>query len=155
YPVLLLAVESAPTPAVRLRITLSFQGFLGIDPNHSRVVKQAWRVSHQSLTLAGWCDAEGLPVLGHGAARHLDALFFQQAGDLAVAQRLARIFRSHQLLDDGADGRGGAFAALSGTDMAGEEVLQLEDAARRVHLLLVGHLRLSRRRLDRPVGPVM
>src|SRR5690606_11095878 len=144
-PFLLVAVESGRAREASLRITVTCPGFLSIDPNHSGAVKQVWRVLHQTLTLAGWRDAERLAVLGHGAARHLDALILQQAGDLAVAERLAHVFRGHQLLDDGADGGGGTFAALDRAHVAGEEILQLEDAARRVHVFLGGEDRKSTR----------
>src|SRR6185503_5881330 len=79
---------------------------------------------------------QGLAVLGDGATRHHDALLRQYLRNLPVGERLARVFRGHQLLDQGADrgARGGA-AGFRG-DVAAEEILELEDAARGVHELL-------------------
>ena len=57
-------------------------------------------------------------VLGDGAPCHHDALFRQQLGDAAVAERLARVFRRDQSFDERADCRRRAFAARLGGDMA-------------------------------------
>src|SRR5690606_19884873 len=76
-----------------------------------------------------------------GTTRHAYALIRQYVGNLAVAKWLAGILGVHQLLDDGAYRGGGALAAGVGVNMAGEEILQLVDATRGMHVLLRGDAR--------------
>src|SRR5690606_41548976 len=95
--------------------------------------------SHQLLTLVGGRDGKRLPVLCDGATGDIDALFLECPGNLAVAQGLARILARHQFLDQGADGGGGELAAFGGADMAGKEVLELENALGGMHVLLGCH----------------
>jgi len=57
---------------------------------------------------------------------------------MAVGQRRFRVFRGNQLLDQRADGGGRRRAARIGRDVAAEEILELERAARRQHVLLRG-----------------
>jgi hypothetical protein len=71
----------------------------------------------------------------------MNALFGKNVRNRAVADRLARFLRFHQLLDERADRGGRAGSAVGRADVAGEEVFQLEDAARRKHVLVGGHAR--------------
>src|SRR6266436_1671104 len=76
-------------------------------------------------------DLQRLAVLGDGAARDHDALLVQDFGDFAVGQGSPGVLGGDQLLDERPDGGGGAGAARLGGDVTSEEVLELEDAARR------------------------
>src|SRR5207237_8447155 len=69
------------------------------------------------------------------------ALLAKYLRDARVRERRARIFGGDQLLDEGADGGGRGGAARLGGDMAAEEILELEGAARRGHELLRGDAR--------------
>src|SRR5690606_15031008 len=62
------------------------------------------------LPVARRRDVQGFAVLRDGAARDLDALIRQNAGDLVVAQRLLRIFGRDELADLRAHGRRGLLA---------------------------------------------
>src|SRR5690606_29322167 len=86
------------------------------------------------LPVARRRDVQGFAVLRDGAARDLDALIRQNAGDLVVAQRLLRIFGRDELADLRAHGRRGLLAVLA-REVAREEVAKLEDAARGMHVL--------------------
>src|SRR5713226_8591601 len=105
----------------------------GNIPSHSK------RLSH-----ADGRDLQRLPVLGDGAAGDHDALLAQDLRDLAVRKRFARVLGGDQLLDQGPDRGRGAGAARLGGDVASEEVLELEDAARRKHEFLGGDARYGR-----------
>src|SRR6266498_634128 len=89
-------------------------------------------------------DLQRLAVLGDGAARDHDALLVQDFGDLAVGQGSPGVLGGDQLLDERPDGGGGAGAARLGGDVTSEEVLELEDAARRKHEFLRGDARYGR-----------
>src|SRR5262245_15122348 len=97
-------------------------------------------------TLDGFPEVDGeylqrLAILGHGATRNDDPLLRQYLRDLPVRERLAGVFRHHQLLDQRADGGAGRRSAGVGRDVTSEEVLELVDAARRMHVFLRRHAR--------------
>src|ERR1700730_11846036 len=80
-------------------------------------------------------DAHGFAVLGNRATRHRNALGREQFRDAPVAQGSFRVLVLDELADLGADGGGGGAGTVGAFDLAGEEVAQLEHAARRVHVL--------------------
>jgi hypothetical protein len=96
------------------------------------------------LAQVGGRDAQRLAVLGHGAARALDALLLEHLGDLAVRQRLLDVLGRHELLDQRAHRGARRVAAGLGAQRRAEEVLQLEGAERRRHVLGRGHARDGR-----------
>ena len=81
---------------------------------------------NQSFPFVGRRDHHGFAIFRNGAPGNLDILFFQYVGNFTVAQWFFGIFCRDQLFDDGANGGGGAFAAGTGADMTGEEVLELK-----------------------------
>src|SRR3989454_409150 len=82
-----------------------------------------------------------LTVVCNRAAGHYDALLAEDLGDARVRKRGFRVLGGHQLLDQRADrGRRRGAAGLGG-DVAAEEILELESAARRGHVLLRGDAR--------------
>src|SRR5258706_11076128 len=94
------------------------------------------RSSVKDLALIGRWNLELLAILRDGPARELESLALQDADNLRVAQRLARIL----LLDDLADPlldrhRRDRFPVRAG-DAAVEEVLHLEHALWRMHVLV-------------------
>src|SRR3954452_7765206 len=91
----------------------------------------------KDFPLVGRGDLELLAVFGDGAARQHQPFLLQDADDLRVAQRLARIFVLDDLADPLLDGDRGNAVAIRAADAAVEEVLQLEHALRRVHVLVV------------------
>src|SRR5215210_7936820 len=101
-------------------------------------------VELQRLSQIDRQDLHRFAVLGHGAARDDDALLPQYFRNLAVGEWFARILRAYELLDEGADRRARGRPAALGTDVAAEEILQLEYSARGVHELLGGHARHGR-----------
>src|ERR1700704_5980489 len=86
-------------------------------------------------------DAHRFAVLGNRATRHRNALGREQFRDAPVAQGSFRVLVLDELADLGADGGGGGAGAVGAFDLAGEEVAQLEHAARRVHVLAGGDAR--------------
>ena len=62
--------------------------------------------SDKGLSLAGRRYIQRLPVFCDCPARDMDALFGKDVGDRAVADRLERLFRFDQLLDERANGGG-------------------------------------------------
>src|SRR4029077_20289772 len=80
-------------------------------------------------------DAHLLPVLRHGPTRDVDGLLGEEFGDVLVVQRLPPVF----LGDDGPDAflhaLGRHLLAVSAAQARREEVLELERALRRVHVL--------------------
>src|SRR5215510_15252286 len=86
----------------------------------------------------------GLTILRDRAARDDDPLLAEDLRDLAVRERLEPILRADQLLDQRANRGRRAGAARVGGDMAAKEVLELENAARRGHVLLGRHARHGR-----------
>eukprot|EP01136_Pigoraptor_vietnamica_P012868 Opistho-1_new@53237 len=100
--------------------------------------------SHHRAPQVGRRDLQRLAVLRHRAARHLDALLLQHAAELAVRQRLLRVFGTDQLLDQRAHRGARRVAASLGVERGAEEVLQLEGAVGRGHVLGRGHARDGR-----------
>src|SRR5712692_6845447 len=95
----------------------------------------------KGLSLVDGGNLQCFAILGNGAARDDDALLAEDLRDARVRERRLRILRGDQLLDERADrGRGGGAARLGG-DVAAEEILELEGAARRRHVLLRGDAR--------------
>src|SRR6187402_3987164 len=93
--------------------------------------------SVQHLALVGSRDLQLLAVLRDGATREHQPFLLEDADDLRVAERLARIL----VLDDLADAlldrdRRDAFP-IRAADAAVEKVFQLEHALGRVHVLVV------------------
>src|SRR5258706_10087592 len=109
------------------------------DEIHARRPFASKRLSHADRR-----NLQRLPVLGDGATRDHDALLAEDIGDLAVRKRLSGILRGHQLLDQRPDGGGGARSSRLGGDVTPEEVLELENAARRKHELLSRYARDGR-----------
>ena len=92
--------------------------------------------SIQHFALVGRGDLELLAVFRDRAARQDQALALKDADDLGIAQRLARVFVLDDLPDPLLDrDRRHAFAERA-ADPAVEEVLHLEHALRRVHVLV-------------------
>src|SRR3569623_463757 len=96
---------------------------------------------NQLFSFVGGRDRHGLAVFRHRAARDIDALVTENRGDLAVAERLAMILGGDQLFDQRADRSRGTHAAGRGADMAGKEIFEFEDAARRPHVFFGGDAR--------------
>ena len=98
-------------------------------------------MSNEPFALVRRWNGQGFSVLGNGSTGHPDALPAQQAGDFAVAQRLVRLLGLDQFLDQGADRRGRASAAMLCVDMAGEKAFQFKQAPGRVHVFAGGDAR--------------
>src|SRR6266705_3072800 len=98
----------------------------------------------QGLSLVDGRNLQRLPVLRDRAPRHHDTLLAEDLRDARVRERRARVLGGDQLLDQGPDRGRGSSAARLGGDMASEEVLELEDAARRKHEFLGGDARYGR-----------
>src|SRR5437879_4177697 len=98
---------------------------------HARRVYASKRLSHAHRR-----NLQRLPVLGDGAARDHDALLAEDLGDLAVRKRFSGILCGNQLLEQRPDGGGRAGAPRLGGDVTSEEVLELENTARREHEFL-------------------
>src|SRR5689334_20322213 len=81
-------------------------------------------------------NVQRLPVLRDRAPGDHDPLLPEDLGNLAVRERPLRVLGCDQLLDERADGRGGARATGLRRDVAAEEILELEDASRRQHEFL-------------------
>src|SRR5882672_4753765 len=109
------------------------------DEIHARRPFASKRLSHADRR-----NLQRLPVLGDGATRDHDPLLAEDIGDLAVRKRLSGVLCSHQLLDQRPDGGGGARASRLGGDVTPEEVLELENAARRKHEFLSRYARDGR-----------
>ena len=93
----------------------------------------------ETPALGGGWNAHGLAILGHRAARDLDALTLQQIDDAVVAERLSGRLRPHQVTDARAHRLGRHdHARRARGQRRGEEILQLEDAARRGDVLVGG-----------------
>src|SRR5690606_38971954 len=86
-------------------------------------------------------DVHALPVLGDSAPRDIDPLLLlQHLGNGVVGQDVAYRFCLDQLADAVAHRLGRVLiATIAGGDGGGEEVLHLEQAARRRHVLVGGH----------------
>src|SRR5256885_522153 len=89
-------------------------------------------------------DAHRFAILGDRATRHRNALHREQFRDAPVAQGGVRVLFLDELADLGADGGGGGAGAVGAFDLAREEVAQLEDPARCVHVLAGGDARNRR-----------
>ena len=94
--------------------------------------------SVEDLALVRRGDLQLLAVLRDRAAREHEALALQDADDLRVAERLARVLGLDDLADPLLDRDRRDALAVRAADAAVEEVLHLEHALRRVHVL-VGH----------------
>src|SRR6202022_4737315 len=88
------------------------------------------RAGSRSLPFVGRRDLHAFTIFGNGASGHRNALLRQNFRELAVAPRIFRILLRNQFLDLGANGGGRHFRAVGGLDMTGEEIPELEDAAR-------------------------
>mmetsp|Transcript_6368 Transcript_6368/g.25940 ORF Transcript_6368/g.25940 Transcript_6368/m.25940 type:complete len:254 (+) Transcript_6368:1113-1874(+) len=86
-------------------------------------------------------DLHRLAVFGHRAARALDALLLQHRRQRAVGQRLLAVLGGDELLDQRPHRGAGGLAAGFGTQARAEEVLQLEGAPGRGHVLGRRHAR--------------
>src|SRR5687768_13981612 len=93
----------------------------------------------QNLPLVRRGDLQLLAVLGDGAPRQLETLTLQNLDDLRIAQRLPRIVLFDDLADPLLDGHRRHRFAIRAGDAAVEEVLHLEHALRRVHVLVRHH----------------
>src|SRR5580765_7759376 len=90
----------------------------------------------QNFTLIRGRDLQFFAVLGDRAAREDEAFALQDADDLGVAQGLAGVFVLDDLPDALLDRDGRDALAVRAADAAVEEVLHLEHALRRVHVLV-------------------
>src|SRR6185295_16536601 len=90
----------------------------------------------QNFTLIRGRDLQFFAVLGDGAAREDQAFALEDADDLGVAQRLAGVFVLDDLPDALLDRDRRDALAVRAADAAVEEVLHLEHALRRVHVLV-------------------
>src|ERR1041385_513654 len=97
------------------------------------------RASVQDLALIRCRNLQFFPVLGNRPARELESLALQDADDLRVAQRLSRVFLLDDLPDPLLDRHRRDRLAVGAGDAAVEEVLHLEHALRRVHVLVRDH----------------
>src|SRR6266545_3620028 len=88
---------------------------------------------HASLMRTG--DAHVFAVLCHRAARDLDALRLQDAGDLLISQRTGWIFLVDQLLYASLQNEQRCVAALRPLHTFGEEIPQFEHSLRGVGVL--------------------
>src|SRR5258708_18999867 len=82
--------------------------------------------------LMGAGNAHVFPVLGYGAASDLNSLRLQDAGELLVGKRTARIFFIDQLLDAALQNQQRRIAALRPLHALAEEITQFEYALRLV-----------------------
>src|SRR5882672_4008997 len=80
-------------------------------------------------------NAHVFPVLGNGAARDLNALRLQDAGELLIGQRTAGIFLVDQLFDAALEDQQRRVTALGALYAFAEEVTQLENSLWRVRVL--------------------
>src|SRR2546426_5577314 len=79
-------------------------------------------------------DGELFTILGHRAARDPQPLPVQQLSDALIGERLFLVLLFDQGLDDVFGGPRRDVLAIFGLETAGEEELQLEHAARRLHV---------------------
>src|SRR5882672_2431604 len=101
------------------------------DEIHARRVFASKGLSH-----AHGRDLQRLPVLGDGATCDHDALLAEDLRDLAVRKRLSGVLCGNQLLEQRPDSGRRTGTPRLGGDMTPEEVLELENAARREHEFL-------------------
>src|SRR5262245_38750231 len=80
-------------------------------------------------------DAHQLAILRHRAPRDVDLLLAEHLGDVLVAERLAGVLLGDDLTDLLLDALRGHLGPLTSAEARREEVLQLERALRRVHVL--------------------
>src|SRR5919198_911708 len=80
-------------------------------------------------------DVELLAILRHGPAGDAQAPLVEELGDALVGQRLLLVLLVDQGLDDVLGGGGRDVLAVLGLESAGEKKLELEHAARRLHVL--------------------
>ena len=73
------------------------------------------------------------------ASCHAQSLFGQKRGEFRVGERTRRVFGRDQLFEQRSHRRCGARTTRFGRELAREEVLELEHAARRRHILVVRH----------------
>src|SRR5262245_35788088 len=90
----------------------------------------------QNLALVGRRNLELLAVFRDGSSRELEPLALQDVDDLRIAQRLARILLFDDLPDSLLDRHRGHRLAVRARNAAVEEILHLEHALRRVHVLV-------------------
>src|SRR5215211_3139350 len=124
-----------------LRTRVSFASFLSTSARSAGVIStflpvSSSRMSVEDLPLIGGRDLQLFAVLGDGAPREHEPLALQDADDLRVAQRLARILRLDDLANPLLDRYRRDALAIGTADPAVEEVLHLEHALRRVHVLV-------------------
>src|ERR1700677_2044682 len=93
------------------------------------------RAGGRALAFVGWGDLHAFAVLGHRAPRDGYALSGQNFRELAVAPWVLGILLGNQFLDLGANGGRGHLGTVRRLDVAGEEIAELEDAARGMHVL--------------------
>src|SRR5262249_40460656 len=91
----------------------------------------------QYFALVGGGDLELFAIFRDRAARQHEALLLEDADDLRVAERLPRVLVLDDLADALLDRHRPHAVAVRAADPAMEEVLQLEHALRRVHVLVV------------------
>ena len=82
---------------------------------------------------------ELLSVLGDGPAGDVDPLLLEESDQLLVAVGLAGILGVDELLDLLLDRLGGQLLTIVAADPGVEEVLELVDALRGMHVLVGGH----------------
>src|SRR5689334_14480989 len=102
----------------------------------ARLPPPAPEVSVQDLALIRRRNLQLFAVLRDGAPGEHEALALQDADDLRVAQRLAWILVLDDLADALLDCHRRDALAVRAADAAVEEVLHLEHALRRVHVLV-------------------
>src|SRR4029453_14222066 len=93
--------------------------------------------SEEHFSLVRCWNLQLLAILRDGAAGKHQTLLLEDAHDFRVAQRLARILVLDDLADSLFDGDRRDALAERAADPAVEKVFQLEDALRRVHVLVV------------------
>src|SRR5215207_11243869 len=124
-----------------LSIRVSFASLLSTRARSAGVIStflpvSSSRMSVEDFPLIGGRDLQLFAVLRNRAPREHEPLALQDADDLRVAQRLARILRLDDLPDPLLDRHRRDALAVGAADPAVEEVLHLEHALWRVHVLV-------------------
>src|SRR5689334_3096617 len=85
-----------------------------------------------------------MAILRHRTSRDEHALISEHFRERNIGQWIARVFRSDHFLEQRTHGRSRTGAAAFRTQFAREEMLELEDAARRRHVLVARRARNRR-----------
>src|SRR5438132_410011 len=108
-------------------------------PRRSGTTRPALPSSGNPATEARRKDVQLLTVLGDRATGDPQALFVEKLGDPLIRQRLLLVLLVDQRLDDVLGGACGNVFTILGLEPAREEELELEHAARRLHVLAAAH----------------